>query len=747
VREAGWILDVYLDRGGAVLWIKTVDGRAVKLTDGYEPDFYLELKDGVDLEAARDRIIEHPNVSDVLIERKYTSVTKRERSPVLRVHVDSPKSARRVLCDLRQVPEIKRFFNTDILPIQSYLFKRHFAPTSKVEAELDEEKRLLRVTVLDDEREIHPPPFTALAFEIGFQVGKFTPNAAEDPLQRIVIRNEDLEVKDVLESGEVKILEQFERLVKEVDPDILVSPDIIDLDLPYIFRRARKVGCAIQLGREEAELSKFGRVVPHGIKGRVPLKLARYVEMGVCGVVERARFTLAPISMSAAWQAGKTIDARQCYEALKKEILVPSSNMEFFRWITTVRRILARDRGGLILSPKVGVHENVGELDFESEFPNIIVKHNLSYETVTPDRVDEVRRGFLSELTQKIVNRRLYFKHLKRRLPKDSREWRYCDQRTNVLKEILVCTYGYTGCFANRFSNVDLYEEINRFGRECLKTTKGICEARGFEVIYGDTDAIYVKRDGATRKDYEDLCTLVSEQVGLPVALEHHYRFLVLLRQETNPAVEATRRYFGRLTDGEIFYRGIELRRHDYPTFMKEFQLRLIEILLDHQTAEGVKTAGYKSALNHVLETYDKIMSVDVPPEELIVSKTLRKPVSEYSSMVPHVSAAIGAIQHGKRVCSGDTVDFVYVSSDHPNPLRRVMPAEMVNGDHHYVDRGKYGEMLLDVAETILGWNGFTRTRLGIRPKPRDFLEEIQNPLRSDLIRELETLEDERNCG
>jgi len=743
VKERGWVLDVYLDRGGAALWIKTEDGRAVKLTDRYEPDFYLELKDGVDPEAARDRILEHPNIADTPIERKYTSVNNREKSPVLHVQVDSPNNVKRVLRDLQKIPEIRQFFNTDILPVQNYLFKKHFAPTNKVEVEFDDEKRLLHITVLDDEKEIGPPPFTALIFEIEFQEDTLTPNAAKDPIRRITIRNDDLEARDVLEGGEEEIMREFEQSVKEADPDLLVSPNITDLDLPYIFRRAKTAGYNIQLGREETEPDEFGRVIPHGIKGRVPLELVRYANIGVCGVVERARFTLAPITMSATWQAGKTIDSRQCYEALKKEILVPSSNMEFFKWITTVRQILVRDRGGLILSPKVGIHENVGECDFESEFPNIIIKHNLSYETVTPAHVDRTRQGFLSELTRRVVDRRLRFKRLKKEFPRGSREWRYCEQRNTVLKEILVCIYGYSGCFANRFNNVSLYEEINRIGRECLRETKRICEARGFEVIYGDTDAIYVKRDGATKKDYEDLCALIREQIGLPVALEHHYRFLVLLTQEGHPGVEATRRYFGKLTNGEIFYRGIELRRHDYPTFMKEFQARLIETLLGCQTVEKVRSAGYKNALNHVLEMHDKIMGGDVPIEELIVSKTLNKPVSEYRSMFPHVSAAIDAIQHGKRVKVGDMIDFVYVSSDHPNPLRRVMPAEMINGDHHYVDREKYGEILMDVAETILGWNGFTRTQLGIRPKPRDFLEEIRMERAQDLIHELETLEDE----
>ena len=53
----------------------------------------------------------------------------------------------------------------------------------------------------------------------------------------------------------------------------------------------------------------------------------------------------------------------------------------------TAKELIFRDRGGLILSPKIGLHENVGVLDFESMFPHIIVKYNVSYETVSPNGI------------------------------------------------------------------------------------------------------------------------------------------------------------------------------------------------------------------------------------------------------------------------------------------------------------------------------------------------------------------------
>jgi len=84
-----------------------------------------------------------------------------------------------------------------------------------------------------------------------------------------------------------------------------------------------------------------------------------------------------------------------------------------------------------------------------------------------------------------------------------------------------------------------------------------------------------MKRDrrDASEKDYMDLAGLISKRTGLPIALDHHYKFLVLLAQESDPDLEATRRYFGKLKNGELYFRGIELRRRDYPIFIKDFQV------------------------------------------------------------------------------------------------------------------------------------------------------------------------------
>jgi DNA polymerase elongation subunit (family B) len=102
----------------------------------------------------------------------------------------------------------------------------------------------------------------------------------------------------------------------------------------------------------------------------------------------------------------------------------------------------------------------VAVLDYESEYANLIVNHNLSYETVRsiPSQRkavvasdDEEQKALLPRVVEKVLKRRTYFELLKQ-IPKENIEESFwCEQRIEALKKILVCLYGTTGSIWNRF--------------------------------------------------------------------------------------------------------------------------------------------------------------------------------------------------------------------------------------------------------------------------------------------------------
>ena len=401
------------------------------------------------------------------------------------------------------------------------------------------------------------------------------------------------------------------------------------------------------------------------------------------------------------------MDCRQVYEAMKLGVLIPEAK-SYNNYFRTLEELYLQDRGGLIISPRVGVHENVCALDFESMYPNLILRRNISYETCTPKGIDRSWKGLLPRVAEAALERRLHFKRLRRNLPRDSLEYVYADQRQEALKMMLVVIYGYSGCTWNRFQYIPTFESINLHGREILIRAIKISMREGFEVVYADTDCVFVKKLEASKEDFERLAKQISEEVKFPIAIDNLYRFLVLLPSKLDPLVDVVKRYYGKLYDGRLHQRGIEIRRHDTPKFIKRFQEELMEILFSAQSAEEVRK-NYRKALGFILQTYNRAISGEMDVHELVVEKALRKPIDEYSKICPHVAAGKQLEACGIISNEGQLIRYIYVNNRSSNPLTRIQALPLYDGRSY--DREKYGGLVLEAAETLLGVFGFHREK------------------------------------
>jgi DNA polymerase elongation subunit (family B) len=386
----------------------------------------------------------------------------------------------------------------------------------------------------------------------------------------------------------------------------------------------------------------------------------------------------------------------------------------------------------MIISPQIGLHEDVLALDYDSEYANLIVNHNLSYETVGCKTVNHQNKGLLPTVVERYLKRRTYFKKLLKELPKDSTEYVCCEQRVNSLKNILVCLYGSTGSLWNRFGNVLAFEEINRLSREVLIKTKDIVQRLDYELVYADTDSVFIKRRHSTT-DYSKVIDTLSKETGLSISVDYHYKFLVLLPLEADEKIEVLKHYFGVTFDNELVVRGIEIRRHDVPAFIKRFQTQLLCTLFDCKDSSEILTKGYEDALLLVTQAIDTIMTGEgLDGKDLVISKLLRQDIQKYRSLFPHVSAAI---QSKKYPLKGDTIQYIYTDSRHNNPLCRVTTIENLKSFPPY-DKEKYQEMILDAAETVLGFFGFDRSIYSnIKKGRKKWYEE----LRKERARDIET--------
>jgi DNA polymerase elongation subunit (family B) len=187
------------------------------------------------------------------------------------------------------------------------------------------------------------------------------------------------------------------------------------------------------------------------------------------------------------------------------------------------------------------------------------------------------------------------------------------------------------------------------------------------------------------------------------MSLDRHFRFVGFLPMRSCVGSSALKRYFGLTCDGDIDARGIELRRSDTPELLREFQVMLIGEMLNCKDLAEVYTEGVRRGRDLVNRTLDLVESGGVDSEMLAVTRSLRKPVGEYSASVAHRSAAVQLLTQGREVDVGDGIQFVYLDTEHGNPLCRV---RLPDSSNRRYDKKMYSRLVIEAARTVFSGIG-----------------------------------------
>ena len=382
----------------------------------------------------------------------------------------------------------------------------------------------------------------------------------------------------------------------------------------------------------------------------------------------------------------------------------------------TAGALIACDRGGLIYEPKVGIHDNVWEVDFFSLYPSIMVRYNISPETlncrccprsstIVPEigyRICEKSTGLVPRVLEPILDRRRVYKTMKH----DPRKGANYQQRAKALKWVLVTCFGYTGYRNARFGRIECHESITAYGRDILVRSAAIAESRGFEVLHGIVDSLWLHGDG----DVRQLCDEISAEFGIQLNVEGRYRWIVFL-PNASTGVGALNRYYGLLEDGELKLRGIAVRRKDTPAIVEDLQQDMLRCLSNaHDAGEFIETVP--DALRVVDGYAADLRSGSVAAERLIVRRRVARRLEEYVRLNDSVAALRQLHDKGFELQSGQSVEYVILDSGNDRSWERVRAAPFLSGNERY-DREKYVELVHRGASELLspfGWS-FERMR------------------------------------
>jgi DNA polymerase-2 len=506
-------------------------------------------------------------------------------------------------------------------------------------------------------------------------------------------------------ASEGDLIDALCREVAAADPDVLTGWNVVDFDLRVLDAAARRTGRRLRLGRSDEGLrlrleegmwrssraELVGRIVMDGIDllrgafvklpdyrletaGRTLLgrgkllaggdrgheierlyheDLPRFLEynfndallvteiLDTTGVVSlsvrRSLLTGMPPDRVSASIA--SFDSLYLHELRRRGVVAPSVGGA---------EVVEATAGGAVLEPVTGLHENVLVYDFRSLYPSLIRTYNI-------DPLGLIRGGAAGEDPIRAPNGALFRREpgiLPAVLDRLFAERAAAKARgdavaSQAVKILMNSCYGVLATPACRFYSSAVANAITHFGQATLMWAKGRAEEKGFRILYGDTDSLFIAAgtpdSAAAERRGKELLALLNLELTDHVRESHGVRshleleFQCLYRKLFLPPVRhgtagARKRYAGLVMEKgveTIHYTGMEMVRRDWTKLSKIFQRGLFErVFREEDPAEFVR--GFIGELK-----------AGAHDGHLVYRKALRKRIEEYTTTTPpHVKAA-----------------------------------------------------------------------------------------------------------
>ena len=555
--------------------------------------------------------------------------------------------------------------------------------------------------------------------------------------------------------NERQLLKQFIHWLQDYDPDAIMGWSVVQFDFQILCARARELGVRLRLGRggEEirwragqgnrpAKLYMPGRValdgievmraatwqfesfaldhVAHQLLGRgkditkprdrgeeiqrlyrqQPEALVRY-NLEDCRLVwdifiqakllafliERARLTGLPMDRMGG--------SSQAFDHL----YLPRLHRQGYVAPAFASGQAGDSPGGFVMDSRPGLYRNVLVLDFKSLYPSIIRSFKIDPLGLIRglQEADAVRgyKGAQFSRKQSILPEIISDLWAARDIAK-------ADKNTPLstsIKIVMNACYGVLGSNVCRFYDQRLASSITLRGHAILNQTKDLIQQQGMQVIYGDTDSVFVwLGDDAMSLDQvqgkgNDLAQSLNKWWTQHLKLEFKLKSYLEIEFETyfsrfvmptirGQEIGSKKRYAGVTVSSEgekkMLFKGLEQVRTDWTKLAKELQAELYQRVFNDQP--------YVDLIKPLLE---QVRSGQLD-HKLVYRKRLRRPLDEYQKNIPpHVQAARKAEtwrlknQLPSAYTNGGWIEYV-ITLTGPEPLE-MSPA---NYDYeHYIER------------------------------------------------------------
>ncbi|HJW65418.1 MAG TPA: DNA-directed DNA polymerase I [Candidatus Bathyarchaeia archaeon] len=391
-------------------------------------------------------------------------------------------------------------------------------------------------------------------------------------------------------------------------------------------------------------------------------------------------------------------------EHRRRNMLIPNSEDILIRKGKTSTTAIIKGKkykGAIVVEPTPGVHFNVAVMDFPSLYPSIIKVWNLGYQSIlcphqdcrinlipgTPHWVCTRKRALESLLIGSLRDLRVrWYKQRSKdkTLPAELNSWYNITQ--GALKVILNASYGVFGA-----DSFDLYcppvaEATAAIGRHSITQILTHAEAIGIQVLYGDTDSLFLKNP--SKEQIEDLAHWTEHELKMSIDVDKVYRYAVFSSRKKN--------YLGVLEDGTVDVKGLTGKKKHIPIFIKNAFNDMKERLAKVKNPAEFEKAK-KDIAEIVRERYTRLKRREwESSSELAFHVVLGEELEHYTKTTPqHVKAAKLLEKTGVELRAGDLVSFVKVIRE-----PHVKPVELASKNE--IDADKYIAYLHSTFDQVL---------------------------------------------
>jgi DNA polymerase II len=750
-----WLFDAYPHprQSSLIVWVKH-GSKTLRLTVPYQPEFCIKAE-ASPLEEAQAILAKDPRVERTWHDEARLWL-KGPLEPVLRVRTRSLHDIVHVATDLRRATRTKGFlfFDVDHQPESRWMHEQGLFSMARLE--VGPEGPRLRRAPQEDRWSIDYPDPRLRTLRLEVVARRQGPEASfEDALESVRLGGRVITCRRPGDPrSEARTLLELGFWLRRWDPDVLITNHGDKWDVPFLLRRIRALGLSrqVQLGRDPdpfpdnpdqaaKSIHTYGRWLfkthAYYLRGRWHVDLSKKTldadddRKDLHGILYLSRVSNRRGQDINRNGAGYALQQMQIDAACDQGVALPWKRNLAEDW-KDAATLCAVDRGGQIMVPTPGIYEDVAACDFSGYYPGLVVRHNLSSDTINctccPDgpivpelgfHVCRRHAGHQSEVLRRLQPHRRYVKAVLRRAETMGDVEADLVAKAKAVKAeqkaLGVVCFGYFRYRNARFGCAEVHQAIQCYGRAGMTRARQLAQRQGFEMIHTMTDCAFLHKPGVTRQEVVRMARRIGRDVGVPMDVEGVYKWIVFLPSKTHSSaslVGVPNRYYGLFEDGRLKVRGIDVQRHITPGWIYEAQQGMLDVLAQAADAAGF-LARIPKALDVAKRAAMQLRQRDVPPHELGLMVQARMGIEAYRANTNTKHALRRLAEAGTHRQPGEYVKYVVSRRQGPGAARTV-PVELLNRQSAWMpkataayDVGFYLRLLARSVETVLAPFGY----------------------------------------